>query len=169
MRLFASAVLHKDREYFVKKIYKIVLPALLCGWLLTAGQLGWAQERNTTPIADPSTLLTAAERVVGLVDQGLASELWPHVSVAVKEMNSVNEEDFSHSIYNVRRPLGVVMGRYWVNISQTVQPENAGMPHGRYVTVSFVTNFAGKSGMSERVTFLLDEDGIWRIAGYTLL
>lgn len=129
------------------------------------GQIGLAQDKAH---ADPSTLLLAGERVVELVDQGLASDLWQYVSASVKSTGTASEEEFIRGIYSVRRPLGMVIGRNWVNISQINFSGSETTPAGRYVTVSFLTDFASKPGLQEHVTFLLDEDGIWRITGYSL-
>lgn len=125
-----------------------------------------ADERTIKP--DPSTLLAAAERVVAIADQGLASELWPYVSIRLKQTGSIEEAAFSRTIYNARRPLGIVLMRNWSNISRKEHSGSATAPAGIYVTVSFITDFAGKTGMGEHITFVLDDDGIWRIAGYAL-
>ena len=43
----------------------------------------------------------------------------------------------------------------------------AGQAPGEYVTIIFESRFAGKSGVIEAVTTVLDKDGRWRVTGYS--
>lgn len=124
-------------------------------------------QQATTRTADPSTMLTAGIKVLQLIDQGLASELWPHVSSIVK--TKITPENFAKGIYSLRRPLGNVLQRQWLNISQHQSLANdVDIPAGLYVDVTFLTSFEGRSAIEEHVTFVLDSDNVWRIAGYVI-
>lgn len=116
--------------------------------------------------ADPTTLLRAAQQVVFMIDQGLASELWPHVSEVIQQ--EFTKTEFEQKIYASRRPLGILVGRRWSMIMQADWPDDERRPAGLYVSIVYISDFTGKSGMTEEVVFRQDQDGIWRIAGYAL-
>lgn len=124
-------------------------------------------QQASTQSADPSTMLAAGIKVLQLIDQGLASELLPHISPIVK--SKIPIEDFTKGIYSLRRPLGNVLQRQWFNISQHESlVEGSNIPAGLYVDVTFLTSFEGRSAVEEHVTFVLDSDNVWRIAGYVI-
>lgn len=140
---------------------------LLCAPVMAQVQTSpaLADEHANLP-ADPTTLLLAAQQVVLMIDQGFASELWPHVSQVIRDR--IEKAEFEQRIYASRRPLGVVVGRRWSMIMQANRPDAQGLPSGHYISVVFISDFTGKSNMTEEVVFRQDQDGIWRIAGYSL-
>lgn len=154
-------------------VYGVMVAALCCVLGFAGGShTAWAQELQPyappteQQLADPTTLLQAGTKVVGLIDQGLASQLWAHVSPVAQSV--LEEQQFTNQIYTLRRPLGAVLQRHWVAITQLDHPGSAGLPSGLYVTVTFITSFAGRSNVQEQVTFRQDEDNVWRITGYVI-
>lgn len=167
----------------MRKLQRFVSSSLLGGAFFTAACVCWGQQFSEArqasqtapavsmqnaymPSADPSTLLLAAQKVIQLIDQGLASQLWQHVSSVVQ--GAAEQGEFASHIYTMRAPLGVVLDRRWLTISQIEHQGSDNAPSGTYVTVTFLTSFEARRGMQEQVSFHLDDDGVWRIAGYVL-
>lgn len=114
---------------------------------------------------DPSRMYATAIAVVRAVDAGQVAELWNSSSAVTH--NSVKREAFVSAVTKARTPLGAVSGRDWIAVSRQAGGQN-GLPAGSYLSVEFVTIFAGNRRARELVSFRLDEDGVWRFTGYTL-
>jgi hypothetical protein len=76
----------------------------------------------------------------------------------------VTEQGFANSMETFRKPLGNLLSRK----VKSAQPmtELPGAPDGQYVVMQFETSFANKKTAIETVTFMLDQDGQWKSAGY---
>lgn len=123
---------------------------------------------------DPNSMVGAALQVAQLVDSGRSGEVWDGSSAIAKQ--TIDRESFVRQITTARSALGQPVSRTWASVIRQVvaspqggQSQPAGSPPpGAYITVRFATRFSGGGTKGELVSFRLDENGIWRVAGYTL-
>jgi len=106
--------------------------------------------------------VTAAEKWLGLVDEGKNGESWKEAAEYFR--NAVKQEQWEESMQAVRKPLGKLVSRKVKSTSyKTSLP---GAPDGEYVVIQFETSFENKKSAIETVTPMLDKDGEWRVSGY---
>jgi len=105
---------------------------------------------------------TAAEKWLGLVDEGKYDESWKEAAEYFR--NAVKSEQWTESMRAIRQPLGKSISRKVKSASyQTSLP---GAPDGEYVVIQFETSFENKKTVIETVTPMMDKDGKWRVSGY---
>ena len=122
--------------------------------------------QHATPVSEhDAILLTAARQAAQMVDQGQSARLWDGASIVAK--HAVGREQFIQHVSQVRAQLGTVVSRGKGSISRLEYGQGAQVPAGLYVNVSFPTRFAHADQIiRELVSFRLDEDKVWRLAGY---
>ncbi|MDR1075626.1 MAG: DUF4019 domain-containing protein [Xanthomonadaceae bacterium] len=109
----------------------------------------------------------AAERVVQLVDQGRFAEIWAGVSPVAKAVTQ--EAEFARQVGQDRERLGAVESRRQANINRVMYREGGEVPAGHYITVVYAAKFANAAQpIQELVSFHLDPDEVWRVAGYSV-
>ena len=106
--------------------------------------------------------LTGATAWLGLIDDGRFSDSWKEASSYFR--NALSEQNWAASLEAVRKPLGRLLTRRIVKSQEA--NSLPGAPDGRYVVMSFNTAFEHKKSAVETVTFMCDNDGAWRAAGY---
>ncbi|WP_115047223.1 DUF4019 domain-containing protein [Xanthomonas arboricola] len=165
----------------------MVRPCLLAT-LLLAPSLVLAQQPQTAarPAAAASTTAPAAStaqqaqlvkqntemtqaalRVAQMVDANQVASLWDGASSVAK--TAVKRDVFVSQIGAERARLGAVVGRGQGSVTRVKYAAGAQVPEGLYVNVSFPTRFAkAQQPLRELVSFRLDEDKTWRLAGYSL-
>ncbi|KRG45934.1 hypothetical protein ARC20_06910 [Stenotrophomonas panacihumi] len=112
-------------------------------------------------------MIQAAQKVLQMVDAGQLPQLWDGASVVAKR--AVTRENFANQIGAQRKRLGAVAGRGQAAVTRVRYNAGASVPEGLYVNVSFPTRFANApQPVRELVSFRLDEDKVWRLAGYSL-
>lgn len=112
-------------------------------------------------------VIQAAQKVLQMVDGGQLAQLWDGASVVARR--AVTRETFVSQITAVRKQLGAVSSRGQAAVTRVRYNAGATVPEGLYVNVSFPTRFANApQPVRELVTFRLDEDRVWRLAGYSL-
>ncbi len=112
-------------------------------------------------------MIQAAQKVLQMVDAGQLPQLWDGASVVAKR--AVTRENFASQISAQRKRLGAVAGRGQAAVTRVRYNAGASVPEGLYVNVSFPTRFANApQPVRELVSFRLDEDKVWRLAGYSL-
>lgn len=119
------------------------------------------------PQLGPTDFLNAALVVIAAVDRYEMADIWDKSSPIMKA--SIPKDRFIANTAQNRAVLGAVSGRDWSAIMRVVIAEKNGpLPPGRYMSVRF--NTAGQKGatMEEVVSFHLDTDGLWKLAGYTI-
>ena len=110
---------------------------------------------------------SAAARVVQMVDQNKAGEIWAGASSVAK--GSVAQDEFVKQIALDRQKLGAVKERKQLAVTRAVYPAGGRVPAGNYVNVVYATKFAKvPEPVRELVSFRLDDDKIWRVSGYSL-
>ncbi|PJK13614.1 hypothetical protein CO613_09475 [Lysobacteraceae bacterium NML07-0707] len=68
--------------------------------------------------------------------------------------------------------LGRPVSSTWLSVLRQQVDANAAQqagnpPQGMYISVRFATTFSSGHGLLELVSFRLDEDGVWRVVGYS--
>jgi len=112
-------------------------------------------------------MIQAAQRVLQMVDAGQLPQLWDGASAVAKR--AVTRDNFASQVAAQRKRLGAVAGRGAAAVTRVRYNAGASVPEGLYVSVSFPTRFANApQPVRELVSFRLDEDRIWRLAGYSL-
>lgn len=132
--------------------FVVVAVLVLCSVLAPA----WAGS------ADEKAALTAARAWLSLIDDGRYGESWQEASAYFR--GAIAEEAWDASLSGVRRPLGRVLSRRAGKAREATQLPGA--PDGTYVVMQFATAFQHKKRATETVTFVREQDGRWRAAGY---
>ena len=117
-----------------------------------------AQNTDTKPAQ------TAAESWLALVDQAKYAESWDTASTVFK--GAVTKEKWDEMVKAVRPPLGDVVSRMLKSAQYTTSLP--GVPDGDYVVIEYDTTFKNKKSAVETITPMLDTDGQWHVAGYTI-
>ncbi|MBL1147118.1 MAG: DUF4019 domain-containing protein [Pseudomonadota bacterium] len=107
-------------------------------------------------------VLQAVHTWLQLVDREKYSESWEGASAYFKA--AVTQEDWTHSLSAVRKPLGNTLMRK-LTVSEFLT-ELPGAPDGNYLVVLYETVFQNKQHAVETVTFMQEADGHWRVSGY---
>lgn len=109
----------------------------------------------------------AAARVVQMVDQNKAAEVWAGASPVAKGVVTVDA--FVKQIALDRQKLGAIAERKQLAVTRAVYPAGGQVPAGNYVNVVYATKFANMpQPVRELVSFHLDDDKIWRVSGYSV-
>jgi hypothetical protein len=80
---------------------------------------------------------------------------------------TVARDAFVAGITKSRQPLGRIANRNWLSVRRQFGDGQA-LPSGLYASAEFLAEAAGKPPVRELVSFRLDEDGVWRFAGYAV-
>ena len=136
-------------------------PAATPGATATPGSMAPAQ----APAADPqlTAAVNVAQQWITLVDQGQYAESWS-ASGKLFQAN-MQQQQWVQTLTGARTPLGTVVSREVAG--SEIRESLPGAPAGRYALVSFATNFQNKPDIIETVTMILEEDGQWRVVGYS--
>ncbi|RYD23769.1 MAG: DUF4019 domain-containing protein [Verrucomicrobiaceae bacterium] len=113
---------------------------------------------------DQKEKIDGAARWLELLDSGKYKEAWMESATLARSLQG--EEPWINMIRSVREPLGKVKARKWVGSKHAIRME--GFPDGRYMTFTFDSVFTIGKGNRERVSFLLEENGYWRVLSYSV-
>jgi len=154
---------------------------LLAALLLTASVGAFAQspapaKAQSAPALTPqqkaqlekqnAQMAQASLQIAQMVDQGQTGTVWDQASSVAKQANK--RADFVRQISDDRAQLGALGTRKLTAITRT-QSQGGTLPAGLYINVSYATSFAkAKQPVRELISFHLDSDQTWRVAGYTL-
>lgn len=119
-----------------------------------------------TQVPDPGKIYSAAVAATRAVDAGQAGRLWDEAAAITKR--TVKRDAFVEGIGKLRATLGVVGNRDWLSVARQRGGQN-GLPAGNYISVEFSVTLSGGRTARELVSFRLDEDGVWRFTGYTIV
>jgi len=112
-------------------------------------------------------LTAAALQVAQLVDSNRAAEAWKGASAVARR--TVTEQAFVAQLGTDRKRLGALAARGQPVVTRVKYAPGATVPEGLYINVSFPTRFANSAQpVRELVSFRLDEDRVWRLAGYSV-
>lgn len=108
----------------------------------------------------------AALQVAQLVDKNQAAQIWDGASMVTKQL--ISRDAFIHGVAADRKTVGAPVTRNLAQVSYS-QGDGKRLPTGIFANVSFATRFANeKQPVRELISFHLDDDHVWRVAGYTL-
>ena len=156
---------------------KPFLCALALGAMITAAPLPVAAQSKTAapqqaprPAAaplGPTDFVNAAVQVVSQIDRFDIANVWDKASPIMQAR--VPKAQFIADTAQQRARLGTVQTRDWLSVGRTVVIKAGGsLPVGQYITVRL--NSIGQNGrMDEILSFHLDSDRQWRLAGYALV
>jgi len=128
------------------------------------------QTTSPAPAAQlgPTDFLGAAQRVVAAVDRYEMGMIWDVSSPIMKA--SIARDLFISSTAQQRAMLGSITARDWTAIMRVIISQKSGpLPPGRYMSVRFRTTGQNGKSLEEVVSFHLDTDGQWKMAGYSIL
>jgi hypothetical protein len=112
-------------------------------------------------------MAAAGLKVAQLVDTNRAAEAWKGASAIARK--SVTEQAFVSQLTADRTRLGALQSRGTPVVTRVKYAPGATVPEGLYINVSFPTRFANSAQpVRELVSFRLDEDKVWRLAGYSV-
>jgi hypothetical protein len=124
-----------------------------------------AQPAQRVAAVEPNALRDAGLRIAQAIEGQQAGQLWDSASGATKK--AVTRDAFVAGVGKARNPLGQAQGREWVGVSRR-RSSGGKAPPGEYANAEFLVALAGNRVAREMVSFRLDEDGIWRFAGYVI-
>lgn len=115
----------------------------------------------------PNVYLDASMVIVAAIDRYEMGTVWELASPVMK--SSVPQDRFIATIAQRRALLGTIRNREWMSVMRVpVTDASGGLPPGQYVSVRFATTGNNAKVMEEVVSFRRDDDGQWRLVGYTL-
>ncbi len=143
----------------------VAAPMPLAAQTKTAAQ-PQAQRPAATPLG-PSDFVNAAMQLVSSIDRFDIATVWDKASPIMQ--SRVPKAQFIADTAQQRARLGTVQTRDWLSVGRLVVSKAGGsLPVGQYLTVRL--NSAGQNGrMDEILSFHLDTDRQWRLAGYALV
>lgn len=150
------------------KSFRLSLLALVAGVALAA------QAQNTAPaapadngaISNPEMERagqTAAQGWLLLLDRKDWGTAWDASASMFRQ--SVPLSAWMDGVPKLRDPLGAFVEREPAAV--VYKKTLPGRPAGDYVTAIFVSKFANKPRVEETVTTVREQDGRWRVTGYT--
>ncbi|RDD80094.1 DUF4019 domain-containing protein [Dyella tabacisoli] len=108
----------------------------------------------------------AATQVAQQIDQNKAGDIWDGASTIAKTV--ATRDAFIKQTAADRKTLGTVKTRTVVAVTRS-QSNGQKIPAGVYINVVFATEFSNATQpVRELISFHLDGDNTWRLAGYTL-
>lgn len=144
------------------------LAALTLG--LTSISLVWF---HPTPVQaqgranSSNAYIDAGLSIVAAIDRYEMGAVWQAASATMKA--SIPEERFIANIAQKRAQLSTIRSRDWMSVMKVpITTAEGGLPAGEYVSVRFATSGNNGKVMEEVISFRFDEDGQWRLVGYTL-
>ncbi|MDR1194946.1 MAG: DUF4019 domain-containing protein [Endomicrobium sp.] len=124
---------------------------------------GCCKEKRDLPKGINGGKIAASAKVwLEKMDKGLYEEWYDEASQYFKE--TVDKELWLNNLQKFRAPFGESSKRKEINSFFDNKPENS--PEGEYVTIQYASVVHEKLVIIETVTFMKEEDGSWKIAGY---
>lgn len=152
----------------MKNFFVAIGVALLLTTGTVTAQQPTASARPAAPAAgtiEPNAIRDAGVRVVMAMDAGQAAKMWDEASAVTKK--SVTRDAFVAGTNKARQALGKTNNRNWLSVRRQFGDGQA-LPQGLYASAEFLAESPGKPPVRELVSFRLDEDGVWRFAGYAV-
>jgi len=106
----------------------------------------------------------AAEQWIVLVDDGQYEQSWKEASKIFRD--ALSSPDWQKKAETDRSHLGQKQSRKLKDLK--LGPTVKGLPAGQYVQVKYQSSYANKKVALETVTAVLEPDGNWRVAAYSI-
>ncbi|MEM8831877.1 MAG: DUF4019 domain-containing protein [Cyanobacteria bacterium P01_G01_bin.19] len=106
--------------------------------------------------------IEAAQNWLALVDNSDYTSSWS--DAAQYFQNVISAERWETTLQGVRQPLGKIASRK----VKSKQCTNSlpGAPDGEYIVIQYQTSFEHKKAAIETVTLMLNQNDLWKVAGY---
>lgn len=118
---------------------------------------------NKTPSQQVAeNALAAATQFLFLVDTEEYVQSWENSSAALKNILSLDA--WNVQVADIREMLGPIIGREQHDIGYTRNDPD--VPLGKYVVLTFQSQFRDRPFTFETITLKLGSDNEWRVAGY---
>jgi hypothetical protein len=105
--------------------------------------------------------IQAAESWLSLVDEEKYPESWEGLAGLFKK--DIKKEEWINDLNRFRKPLGKLVGRKLQHESSSSEASV-----GEYLIFQYETSFENKKSVVEAVSVIKDNDGNWRILGYSI-
>jgi hypothetical protein len=169
-----------------RKEHSMLTKVLLSTLLLTSIGVAHAAQQTPAPAQQPAAtantltpeqqaqlarqnqeMIHAATVVAQMIDQNKAGNMWDIASSVAKGVTT--REAFVQQITTERKALGTVTSRNVQGLTRSQSDGKKTLPAGLYINVRFSTQFTqAKQPVGELISFHLDSDKVWRLAGYSL-
>lgn len=106
----------------------------------------------------------AAERWIVLVDDQQYEQSWKESAKLFQ--NAISSEQWQKEEAQRRSQLGIKNSRKLKDLKTTNSAK--GLPSGQYVVVKYQSSFAKKKNATETIVAVMEPDGAWRVAAYSL-
>jgi hypothetical protein len=127
---------------------------------LSPEQRAAIQKRN-------QALIQYADRIVAMIDNDQAGQVWDQASDVAKK--SASRIEFINTVKSDRDTLGTMKSRKVANVTSIFSTGAGKLPAGQYVNINYATQFSKNAKpILEKASFHLDSDRKWRLSGYTL-
>lgn len=108
----------------------------------------------------------AALQIARLVDAGKIGQVWDNASAVAKQAST--RDAFVKQIHADRAQVGALNSRQAEGVTR-LRSNGKKFPAGLYLNVTFASRFKNApKPVREMISFHLDNDRKWRLAGYTL-
>jgi hypothetical protein len=126
-----------------------------------------ASMKSDAAVAQPTVLddkaaIDAGRQWLELIDAGKAGEAWDVTAAPLKA--SVTRAEWVTGMAELRKPFGKLVSRTSSRFARTHAIPNA--PDGDYAIVEYQSVYALRKSTVEQLTWVLEADGNFRIAGY---
>lgn len=116
-----------------------------------------------TPEADKAQEAVASTMAfLEQIDARQYDDSWRAAAELLRQ--KVTQEDWADQLSKTSATTGPVLARSQKTISYSTQAKDS--PEGEYIVLVFDTSFQHKERATETVTVMLEEDNVWRVAGY---
>lgn len=105
----------------------------------------------------------AATDFFELVDTGQYEQSWDTCSAYLK--SEVPQPEWVQRLSAVRNVSGKLLERKQKDYIYT-KDAGANIPDGEYMVYHFDSQFQNKDHLTETITIMLEQDNVWRVAGY---
>ena len=120
--------------------------------------------RAEEPSLDKFAALAAAEQFLLLLDQGNYQECWDEASELFR--TAANKLKWEEQVGHMRDQYGAFISRQ-LRFAKEMQ-NLEGVPQGEYYFLIYGSSFAARDSVIETMTMRKEEDGRWRVSGYTI-
>jgi len=104
----------------------------------------------------------AAAQFLDLLDAGEYERSWQISASLMKE--KVTQEEWVDKLTRIRSISGPLLERTQKRMSFNTAAKDS--PEGEYILMFFDSSFEVQKSAKEQVTLMLEEDNVWRVAGY---
>ena len=106
----------------------------------------------------------AAEQWIVLVDDGQYDESWKEAAKIFQDSNP--QSDWQKKAQTERTQIGQKTSRRLKDLKSAGSVK--GLPAGQYYLVRYQSSFTNKKTALETITTVLEADGTWRVAAYSM-